>query len=285
MKKHLSLSFLLLSCFMIYSGNIFSSLASDPQKNSQLGLEKILKKCAEYCERLSQSLILFSCRETIEEKIYHSHPDLGRILKFLGDKQYRKNERYLYVYDYAFSLQNNRIEESRILIEENGQKKREEDASLKTKMFKDKIVFFEPIGLLSEEWQLQHEYELSTETKLKGEKSILIEAIPKSHLESNSLSAKLWVSREDFSVLKIEWTQTSLGGFEGIAKTSEELEVKPRIMFVSEYAIEKNGIRFPSKYIIRETYIGPDQKRFIRSETQIRYDNHHFITVETDIID
>ena len=285
MKKHLSLSFFFLSCFMIYSGNIFSFLASDPQENRQRGLESILKKCAEYCERLSQSSILFSCRETIEEKIYHSHPDSGRILKFPGDKQFRKNEIYTYVYDYKFALKDNRIEESRVLVEENGQKRHEEDARLKTKLFKDKIVLFEPIGLLSEEWQQHHEYKLSTEIKLRREKSILIEAIPKSPEESSLLSAKLWVSEEDFSILKIEWTQTSLGGFEGVAKTTEGLDVQPRVMFVSEYAIEKNGIRFPSKYIIRETYIGPDQKSFIRSETQIRYDNHHFITIETDIID
>jgi len=194
---------------MIYSGNIFSFLASDPQENRQRGLESILKKCAEYCERLSQSSILFSCRETIEEKIYHSHPDSGRILKFPGDKQFRKNEIYTYVYDYKFALKDNRIEESRVLVEENGQKRHEEDARLKTKLFKDKIVLFEPIGLLSEEWQQHHEYKLSTEIKLRREKSILIEAIPKSPEESSLLSAKLWVSKEDFSVLKIEWTQTS----------------------------------------------------------------------------
>jgi len=283
MKKHLSLSFFFLSCFMIYSGNIFSFLASGPQENSQRGLENILKKCAEYCERLSQSSLLFSCRETIEEKIYHSHPDSGRILKFPGDKQFRKNEIYTYFYDYKFSLKDKRIEESRVLVEENGQKKHEEDAWLKTKMFKDKIVLFEPIGLLSEEWQRHYEYKSSKETKLKKEKSILIEAIPRSFEESGLLSAKLWVSKEDFSILKIEWTQTSLGGFEGIAKTAEEFEVKPRIMFVSEFALEKNGIRFPSKYLIKEAYIGPDQKRFIRSETQIRYNNHNFITVEAKI--
>ncbi|MDH5385783.1 MAG: hypothetical protein OEY18_13860 [Candidatus Aminicenantes bacterium] len=285
MKKHFSLSFLFLICFMIRSGNVFSLLPSGPQENNRISLEKILKKCAEYCERLSQSSIIFSCRETIEEKIHYSHPDSGRILKFSGDKKYRKNERYLYVYDYTFSLQDNRIEDSRILIKEDGQKKREEDAQLKTKMFKDKIVFFEPIGLLSDSWQRHHEYKLSKGTNLKREKSILIEAIPKSQEESSLLSAKLWISGEDFSVLKIEWTQTSLGGFEGVAKTTEGLDVQPRVMFVSEYAIEKNGIRFPSKYFIKETYLGPDQKRFIRSETQIRYDNHHFITVETNIKD
>jgi len=270
---------------MIYSGHIFSFLASGSQENIQLNLEKILKKCAEYCERLSQSSLLFSCRETIEEKIYHSHPDSGRILIFPGDKQFRKNEIYTYVYDYKFSLKDNRIEESRVLVEENGQKKREEDARLKTKMFKDKIVLFEPISLLSESWQRQHEYKMIKEIKLKGEKSILIEAIPRSYEENSLLSAKLWFSEEDFSVLKIEWTQTSLGGFEGIAKTAEGLEVKPRIMFISEFALEKNGIRFPSKYIIKETYIGPDQKRFIRSETQVRYNDYDFISVETDIKD
>jgi hypothetical protein len=85
--------------------------------------------------------------------------------------------------------------------------------------------------------------------------------------------------------LKIEWEQRALGGFEGVEKKSAEgFEVKPSVTFISEFAIERNGIRFPTKQLISETYFSPEtKKRFIRSETTVIYDNYKFLTEETAI--
>ena len=81
--------------------------------------------------------------------------------------------------------------------------------------------------------------------------------------------------------MKIEWIQKVLEGFEGVEKTAEGLEVKPVITYISEYSLEKNGLRFPTMHLIKESYIGPNQERFIRSETTVSYDDYIFSTVET----
>ncbi|MCK4824962.1 hypothetical protein KA005_54935, partial [bacterium] len=62
--------------------------------------------------------------------------------------------------------------------------------------------------------------------------------------------------------------------------TAEGLEVKPLITYISEYSFEKNGLKFPTMYLIKETYIGPNQERFIRSETTVSYDDYKFLTVK-----
>ncbi|MGB2764123.1 MAG: hypothetical protein WBC20_06885 [Candidatus Aminicenantaceae bacterium] len=96
------------------------------------------------------------------------------------------------------------------------------------------------------------------------------------------LTISIWVRESDFSIMKIEWIQTALGGFEGVEKTVEGFDVRPLITYISEYTHEKKGIRFPNKYFIKETYIGPNQERFLRSETTISYEDYKFFTVETE---
>ena len=281
MKKHLFFFLIFFIVFLTRQINIYSYIELKSQIENGNKLEIILKKCADYCERLTRSSLSFSCKEKIEEEIYHSQPGIGRILKSAGDKQFQKNERNIYIYDYKFNLEEKRIDESRILIEENGQKKSEKDAQLKTKMFKNKIVIFEPIGLLSGECQKYYEYKIIKTTRFKSEKAIIIEAVPISDMEFNKLSSKFWVRESDLSILKIEWIQKVLEGFEGVEKTAEGLEVKPVITYISEYSLEKNGLRFPTMHLIKESYIGPNQERFIRSETTVSYDDYIFSTVET----
>lgn len=42
----------------------------NPDNKGQDELEKILEKCAEYCEKLTHSVLDFVCREKITEEIY-----------------------------------------------------------------------------------------------------------------------------------------------------------------------------------------------------------------------
>jgi hypothetical protein len=57
----------------------------------------------------------------------------------------------------------------------------------------------------------------------------------------------------------------------------------PRIVLTSDYGIEKNGIRFPSRYTVQETY-ARGVRRFQRSETTVVYDQYKFFTVETIVV-
>jgi len=43
--------------------------------------------------------------------------------------------------------------------------------------------------------------------------------------------------------------------YEEIRKTAKKYKAEPRITFFTEFNIEKQGIQFPSKVFIRETYL------------------------------
>jgi len=55
------------------------------------------------------------------------------------------------------------------------------------------------------------------------------------------------------------------------------------IIFSSEYSFEKNGIRFPSKYTVKENYIHPIWLTITKSVTNVTYSGYKFFTVETEV--
>jgi hypothetical protein len=283
----ISIFFLVIFSFPVYSQRTDSDLTD------QAELETILKKCAEYCEKLANVVLFFVCQEEIKEEIYNLTqadsvvvlgPDqekvnqLDRVL-FRGQKA----EKNVYVYDYQLIRKENKINENRILIEENGQKKHEKNAQLKTKLFRHKNIIFGPIGLLSRYWQPYHDYKIIKEEKIKGEKAIVIEAVAKPSFKLDHLSGKVWIRKNDFSILKIEWNQESIKNYEQIEEFANKFKLKPRIKLVSEYGFEKNGIRFPNRYFIEEAYSGRISNNIIRSKKNVIYKDYKFFTVETKV--
>lgn len=143
---------ILLSSFIFF---IFSFLISIYAANSKTGdqaeLELILKKSAEYCEKLNNSVLDFICKEKITEEIHKGDPSL------------REVERNIYIYDYQLIRKANKIVEQRILLRENGQRMNTVDAQLKTKRFQHKNVAFGPIGLLGQKQQKNYDYKILKE--------------------------------------------------------------------------------------------------------------------------
>lgn len=232
-------------------------------KEAELGI--ILKNCAEYCERLANSVLFFICEEKITEQIKYS----------------KKN---VYVYDYQLFRKGDQVKEQRILIEHNGEKKHEENARLKTRFFSHQNIIFGPIGLLSSYWQPHHDYRILKEVNFKGDKTIIIEALPKPESAIDHLYGKIWVRKSDYSIMKIEWDQESIGGFEYVEELAEKLRAEPRISLAAEYGIAKNKIRFLSKYSLDEVYIAKrGRRRYERSKTVVLYDDYKFFTVETEV--
>ena len=241
-----------------------------PTKN-QKELEKILEKCAEYCERLENSSLYFVCEEAINEEIRSRNSALPYV------------ERNRYIYDYQLIIQGDSIEEQRILLKENGQEKDIVDAQLKTKRFHHKYIVFGPIGLLGQKQQKDYEYKILKEVIYKREKAVILEASPKFPHEFNALYGKVWIRKKDFNILKIEWEQESMENFEEIEKIAEWFKAKPKITFVSEFGFEENKIRFPNKYFVKEVYILPKGRRYMWSETTVVYDNYKFFPVDTEV--
>jgi hypothetical protein len=170
-----------------------------------------------------------------------------------------------------------------VLLEENGRKRHEKNAQLKTSTFQYRNVLYGPIDLLDWERQALFEYRIKTDDKVDDETIVVLEAIPKS-LEDYNAYGKIWINRDDFSILKIEWNPKSIRGYVRIEETAERYDSVPDITIITEFNYEKNSIRFPSKHNIQEAYIDGKGKRFIRSELTTIYSDYKFFTVETETI-
>ena len=273
--------FLSFPVFVILAIQVFNQQA-DSYSTGQAELEAILKKCAEYCEKLSHSVLFFVCREKITERISSRHTTLSKGLERFFLHTYTSTAKNVYVYDYQLYRKGNDVKERRTLIEENRKKKHEENAPLKTQAFEHENVVLGPIGLLSSHWQTFHDYRIIKEEKFKGDKTVILEAVLKPEYTFHHLSGKIWVRKSDFCILKIQWFQHSIRGYEHVQKTAEELKAEPRLTLVAEYDYEKNGIRFPSKYSLDEVYVIRGRGRYRRSKTVVLYDDYKFFTVETE---
>jgi hypothetical protein len=282
-------------------------------------LDEILKNCAKYCEGLAGAALHFICLEKINEKVSGEKSEISpvfsgdgrvppktevgnRVLKpsthktttrtFTKRPRPSRTLKNTYVYDYQLIREGKKIEERRILLEENGKKMKEENAELKSKRFFSKRSVFGPVGLLSRERQKLYNYRIIKEEKIGKRKAFVLEVTPKKDLAEDSNFGKVWVDKEDFSVLKIEVAQESLLGAEG----KEDKKINHVVKDVHEYGIVKNGIRFPSRTIFEESYdikkvrrvepnypLAPTKLGLRWAKTVIEYTDYKFFTVDTEV--
>lgn len=279
MKKNKLLSRLAFLLFVFYQ----SSLAHHSSQDSadQMELKAILKKVGDYCQKLEKGAYYFVCQEEISEKV-----DYSRDFWLLNPKFHFK-----YLYDYQLIKKENVTKESRILLERNGLKVYEEGAALETKTFRHQHVLLRTVDLFSAFGDTFNDYNMIGEETLFGEEAIVIEAFPKTSyehkflygVEPSYLLGKIWVKKDDYSILKIVWNPKIIKDFKNIEELAERYKAEPRITIISEYKFEKNGIRFPSRLFVEEAYIDQGGKKFIRSETEIIYRDYKFFTVETEV--
>lgn len=287
MKKHRVIILILI--FAFFSVQIYSQ-TTNSETGEQEELETILKKSAEYCEKLSNSVLDFICIEKITEEIntYISKREGFRKVLDRNDgggivvAPHPKKETNIYIYDYQMIRKDNKIRDRRILIRENGKKKNEVDVQLKTKRFKYQNIIFGPIALLAELMQPQYNYKIIKKGKFKGNKVVVIEATPKDTNKTNNPYGKLWIKEDDFSIVKIEWDQDSLPNLDFLIEDAKKFKSDPVIQIYAEYTFEKNGIRFPSKYNIVESYYRKGVKYFTRARLYVNYRNYKFFTVKSD---
>jgi VWFA-related protein len=248
--------------------------------------ESVLKAAAGYCRNLEGASLDFVCREDIRERT--SAWLAGGKPKVVGPAQdaIRIVEDRVrdWAYDYQLVRKEGWAAETRTLLEEDGKPRREEHAALQTSRFWHKLVVLGPVGLFSAEAQRGHDYLVAQETRMEGEPVLVIDVRPKG-LEASSLFGKAWVRQRDGAVLKIEWEPASMSNYQAVEDFARSVRAEPRIKFASEYAVEKNGLRFPSSYEVVEAYrvargIAP------ASKTSISYKDYKFfeVKVKTDIV-
>ncbi|MDH4219860.1 MAG: hypothetical protein OEY18_02435 [Candidatus Aminicenantes bacterium] len=255
--------------------------AGEKQNIEQATLREALKKIGEYCTRLKNGAYHFVCLEEISEKIDYSQDIQDEYI-------IEKNE---YLYDYQLIKKNGLTKESRILLEKNGIKKHENDAQLETSVFRHKNVLMRTVELFSGFGEDFNDFRIIKEETLHGDEAIVIEAVPKasygrmlpSGLQPTYLHGKIWVKKNDFSIIKIEWNPKVIKDFKNIEDLSKKYGAEPCITIISEYKYEKKGIRFPSRLFVEEAYTDRNGKKFIRSETDVIYKDYKFFIVETEI--
>ena len=270
-----------------------SSLSARQESGGDEKLKQILERIKKYCFKLEKAALDFTCTEKIEEKIYRLpeiQPDtvISTFSRYVGKVSYsypslKRPFLHTCVYDYQFVRKEGQKAEKRTLIEENGRKKKEEDAKLETLSVRVENALFGPIGLLGARWQEHHEYKIIGEENQKGKKIMVIEAAPKPSLNRPHCFGRIWVREDDASIVKIAWDQTSVGNFMMIQATAQQLKADPRLTSITEYDLEKNGIRFPSKDTTEEAYLLKNGKKFVRSLTTILYRDYKFFTVELEV--
>jgi len=297
-----------------------SQKGADQDEKTKLAvdLNKVLENSADYCSKLAASALYFVCLEKITEETSKtskdgqlsnpqqpSHQDLTDARRNQEFRHEGTPERYRqgpqktnlrkngYIYDYQLIKKSEKIEESRTLIEENGKKKNEKNAQLKTRKFYSYRSVLGPIGLLSKSQQNKFNYKIIEEKKQKGRDVLVIEATPKAVSEQNSNYGRIWVDKENFQILRIDVAQESLIGY----KDPKVKGINHVITISHYYDVEKNGLMFPSKTVFEENYT-PDkvqvglwsnysnsvQKITLQwTKLEIDYTDYKFFTVDVNV--
>jgi len=254
------------------------AISLSPQKVDQSPLPRVLATAAEYCRIFGNASLNYVCLEEITEVSYSPY----RVVpQRFGDATITRNVNHL-LYDYQLVKMGEKIEEKRILLEENRKKEHIPDAPLKVHRFPYRHIILGPM-LVSEYWQQLHDYRIVGKEKIASEPCLVIEAVPKPGVKTDHLFGRIWISERDYQVLRLEWNQESIDNYEGIEERARDWGAKPRMKLVMEYAYVKKGIRFPSKYVFSEEYINDRGFLFIGSVLTVLYRNYQYFTVETKV--
>jgi hypothetical protein len=266
------------------------------QSNSSVDLNVLLTKAADYADRLEGAALDFVCEEEISEWLDPTL-DVGleigsrsrwtyfdpRAMEFVTRQRARVIEKS-YVYDYQCIRKQGKISERRTLLEEDGKEKKEANASLKTTIFRYGTSMLGPVGMFGTRFQSAYEYTIVGDKKIKGKKTVIVEAAPLSaDVKSTNLYGRAWIVPDTGDILKIEWNEARIGKYEIFETRGKKFNRTPRIKVVSEFQAEKKGLRFPTRLYIEEAYLDKRGRPFVRSKTTVTYKEFKFFVVEVEI--
>ncbi len=268
------------------------SSKNSSQDNSQEILKQILNKTGEYCERIKGIALYYVCKENIavKENLYRTVKNMNPVQNPYGDLSYYNNARKLkffrtkkksLIYDYQLVKKEENLEEKRVLLQENRKKKQQKNAELKTN-YQAKYIIYGPVGFLSKYWQYYFDYEIIGEDLINNKKTILLKASPKPANKNNRNYAKIWIDKNDFSILQIEWEPESIIDYQDNVKFKNLGDIKRTVTWRVTYAIEKNGVKFPSKQFIQDSIIDSSGEKKVLEEISFIYDNYKFFIVDIE---
>jgi len=269
-----------------------------PPESLSPELRNVLDKCDEYCQKLTAASLYYVCTEKITEISRQVMERTGGLIRGLGHDSRtgkeimeatftyaalgnrRKSE---FLYDYQLIRKEGQVEERQVLLEKDGRKVTGQNPPQPaTRLYSLKPIYV-PAWLLSGEQQAVFSYMLAKEEKVSGKEVFVIEVKPRMPESGNLKGGRIWLDKSTYRVLKAEVRTTLLPGCEPLFQECSINHWKPLSTAIHYYEIEKNGILYPSRSVIRIEYdkmVSP--KRDVKYAANIRYGRYRFFTVETE---
>lgn len=263
------------------------------ESTSQARLRMILDHCADYCQKLTGLALDFICEEAIKEIHYNfSSEEGGWLVHVYGPPitsartplfDPKLTEKNSLVCDYLLVKKGEKIEERRILLQEDGRTMPDRETLLEEKKFSVLMPLFAPVQLLDRDRQPQFNYKLLKEEKVNKKKAYLMEAVLKSSEVAGIKSARIWVDVKTFQILQCEIEGVPLEGYEDILKDCVRFNIEPLFTTTYQYKIERKGVLFPFSTTIRVAYKGQKgQPKLTKLKTKLTYKKYKIFTVESD---
>lgn len=258
-------------------------------KSDQKELSEALQKAADYYEKLKSQSVYYYCREKIIETIYPMPKKYRAFLKgdigIQGDfTKFRKGKPIVnsYLYDFQVIRKGKKESEKRILLKENGVEKYKKNSILKTKIFIYNYVVYGP-EIFEKKSQKFYNFSITGREKWKGKESLIIRAVPKPGVRKDLSWGEFWIDVEDFSFLKINIAQRSIGNFYNLEKKARVMNARAKLSILLECNIKNKGIRFPSRFLLKEVYITKKGESIILSEIDVSYSDYTFFNVDIKV--
>jgi hypothetical protein len=254
-------------------------------------LDSLLKKSAQYCQKLKKATFYFTC---IEE-ILDSHWYRGDAVR-----------EDFYRYDYQIVREEDgKMNENRQLkpesIELLEKRKKEigkaKDQEIILTNFFSSYPYLMPISMLAEENQSLYRYRL-LDRKTSAKRilyKVAVEPKEEGVMIKDSNYGVVWIDEEDGSVYKIELDANSLGGVKELIILAREKRHRLKVSDVHWYEVKRKGIRFPSRTEIKCSYLDWDQVkkmwdrlRSVALEqvmTVFEYNKYKFFNVNVDVLE
>ncbi|MDH5466776.1 MAG: TonB family protein [Candidatus Aminicenantes bacterium] len=271
--------------------------------------ERILNGCAEYCRKLADAALFYTSEETIKETTHSlAHPDRlaelvgrfpsdyavqvtesadGQMTGWIVDRPQIMSignvERIRYNCDYQMIRRFGEIKERRIVLKENGRKVLDEVRLLEEDRYSTLSPVVSLLKILDKDHQPLFNYRICGEKKVSGKDAYVLEAVPKFGDADGVCSAKVWVEKGGFQILKSEIEGVPLYGYDDVLREAVFLNIKPFYLRTYEYKVEKNGVMLPDRTTVQIKYpsLMPN-RRETKSRIELTYKDFKFFIVETE---
>jgi len=269
-----------------------------PTESLSPELRTVLEKSDEYCQKLTSASLYYVCTEKITEISRQVMEKTGGLIRGLGHDSRTGKETmeatFTYaalgnrqksecLYDYQLVRKEGKVEERRVLLEKDGRKITGQNPPQPAIRLYSLKPIYVPAWILSSDQRSIFSYEFSKGERVGGKEVYVIEVKPRMSESGDLKGGRIWLDKSSYRVLKAEVRTTLLPGCEPFLHECAMNHWKPLFTSIHYYEIEKNGILYPSRSVIRIEYdkmVSP--KRDVKYSANIRYGRYRFFTVETE---